>query len=104
MTDKLERTLIVEAPIDRVWRAFSDPEVLRLWYIPRIEAFEAWPGGRVEFLIPHANGAVVGEVLEVEAPRRLTWREGPGLLPGTTEITVRLTPVERGTEIHHVHA
>jgi uncharacterized protein YndB with AHSA1/START domain len=105
MTDRLERTMTVEAPIDRVWRAFADPAELCVWYVPRIAAFEARPGGRVEFPVPHAAGVVLGEVLVVDAPTLLTWREGPGLLPGPTEITVRLEAAGAGaTTIHHTHA
>jgi uncharacterized protein YndB with AHSA1/START domain len=97
----LEKTLLIKAPIERVWRSFADPVELAVWYVPKIAAFEARPGGRVEFDIPHASGAVHGEVLDAVPPHLLTWREGPGLLPGPTEITVRFTEVDGGTRLHY---
>jgi len=64
---RLERPL--DYPVERVWRAVSDPSELECWmpaatdWTPAVgETFEA--------------GGVTGEVTEVEVPRRLAWTYG----------------------------
>jgi uncharacterized protein YndB with AHSA1/START domain len=104
MSGKLSKTLLIKAPIELVWRSFADPAELAVWYVPGVTAFEARPGGRVEFDIPHALGIVEGKVLAAEEPHLLSWQEGPGLLPGTTEVTIRLTEVEGGTRLDYEQA
>jgi uncharacterized protein YndB with AHSA1/START domain len=59
-------------PVERVWRAVSDPAELERWmpaaadWTPAVgETFEA--------------GGVTGEVTEVEAPNRLVWTYGDDL-------------------------
>lgn len=101
MDGTMRKTLLIKAPVDVVWRSFADPARLAVWYVPGIMVFEARPGGRVEFDIPHALGTVEGEVLAAEEPSLLSWREGPGLLPGPTVITIRLTAVDGGTRLEH---
>jgi len=104
MSGTLTKTLLITAPIELVWRSFADPAELAVWYVPGVTAFEARAGGRVEFDIPHALGTVEGEVLAAEEPRLLSWREGPGLLPGDTVVTIRLTEVDGGTRLDYEQA
>jgi uncharacterized protein YndB with AHSA1/START domain len=101
MDGSLRKTMLIKAPIESVWRQFADPAELAVWYVPGVSAFEARPGGRVEFEIPHALGTVEGEVLAVDEPRLLVWREGPGMLPGPTEITIRLAEADGGTRLDY---
>jgi uncharacterized protein YndB with AHSA1/START domain len=87
----LERTL--DAPIDLVWKAYTDPEHLKQWFAPRpYEITECEldlrPGGifRIRMLGPdgfdtgHGNA---GCVLEVVERRKLVWTSalGPGFRP-----------------------
>ncbi|MFF0579296.1 SRPBCC domain-containing protein [Streptosporangium saharense] len=101
MGGTLNKTMLIKAPVERVWRSFTDPAELAVWYVPGVKVFEARPGGRVEFDIPHTIGTVVGEVLAAERPYLLSWREGPGLLPGPTEIAIRLTEADGGTRLNY---
>lgn len=103
MNEILRKTLLIKAPIELVWRSFAEPAELAVWYVPGVTAFEARPGGRVEFDIPHAIGTVEGEVLAADEPHLLSWREGPGMLPGPTEITIRLTETAGGTRLDYEH-
>jgi uncharacterized protein YndB with AHSA1/START domain len=100
----LRKSSQIKAPIQRVWHCLTDPMEIAVWYVPGIKAFEARPGGLVEFDIPHALGTVEGEVLAAESPHLLSWREGPGLLPGPTEVTIRLSPVDDGTYLEYEHS
>ena len=87
----LERTL--DAPVELVWKAYTDPEHLKQWFAPkpyRISECELdlRPGGifRIRMVGPdgfdtgHGNAGCVLEAVERE---RLTWTSalGPGYRP-----------------------
>ena len=87
----LERTL--DAPIDLVWKAYTDPEHLKRWFAPKpyeiseIE-LELRPGGifRIRMIGPDGfdtGHGVPGCVLEVIDGRKLVWTSalGPGYRP-----------------------
>ena len=75
----LERTL--NAPVDRVWRAWTVPEQLKQWFCPRpwrtTEAvIELWPGGKFLTRMEGPDGGASGGegcILEVVPNERLTW-------------------------------
>ena len=87
----LERTL--DAPIELVWKAYTDPQHLKQWFAPRpyeiseIE-LDLRPGGifRIRMIGPdgfdtgHGNA---GCVLEVKEREKLVWTSalGPGYRP-----------------------
>jgi uncharacterized protein YndB with AHSA1/START domain len=93
----LERTL--DAPIDLVWKAYTDPEHLKRWFAPKpYEISECEldlrPGGifRIRMVGPdgfdtgHGNA---GCVLEVVEGRTLAWTSalGPGYRPAEMAAT-----------------
>lgn len=57
-------------PMDRVWRAVTDPEHLALWF-PGAPEFELRAGGAVRFPDFAGTPAELGTVIECEAPYRL---------------------------------
>lgn len=85
----LERTL--DAPRDRVWQAWTDPERLKTWFAPKpylvTEAeIELKPGGRfhTRMIGPEDfDSASTGCVLEIVEGRKLVWTSslGPGFRP-----------------------
>lgn len=90
----LERTL--DAPIDLVWRAYTDPEHLKQWFAPRpyeiseIE-MDLKPGGifRIRMVGPDGfdtGHGTAGCVLEVIEREKLVWTSalGPGYRPNET--------------------
>lgn len=103
MSGKYERTFEVRVPVERAWRAFTEPRELETWYAERVQAWEAIPGGRLAYGM-EGYPLVEGTVQEVEPLRRLRFEEGPGLLPGTTQITVVFESIESGTRITITHA
>jgi uncharacterized protein YndB with AHSA1/START domain len=103
MTDKLERVFELRVPIDRAWRAFTEADELSAWWASRVSRFEATPGGRMDFEIT-GYGEHHGRVLEVQPLRFIRWEEGPGHLPGTTEVAVTFESTETGARIHIVHS
>ncbi len=72
MTDTIERTLELDAALEDVWRALTDPTELSGWFgdttelNPRVGA-DGWFGWR-----QHGRFAVRVEVFE--PPRRFSWR------------------------------
>jgi uncharacterized protein YndB with AHSA1/START domain len=95
MTDKLDLVLerTIDAPIDLVWKAYTDPEHLKQWFAPRPYQItecelDLRPGGifRIRMVGPdgfdtgHGNA---GCVLEVIKGSRLAWTSalGPGYRP-----------------------
>jgi uncharacterized protein YndB with AHSA1/START domain len=100
------------APRDRVFDAWTDPEVLRQWWA----AGETWetptaevdlrPGGRYRLSMRDTGtGAVhtiVGEYTEIRRPERLaytwTWESNPEEMKGSEESLVEVDFVEDGDE------
>jgi uncharacterized protein YndB with AHSA1/START domain len=85
----LERTL--DAPVDLVWKAYSDPNHLKQWFAPRPYQItecelELKPGGifRIRMVGPDGfDSANAGCVLEVVEGEKLVWTSalGPGYRP-----------------------
>jgi uncharacterized protein YndB with AHSA1/START domain len=93
----LERTL--DAPVDLVWRAYTDPQHLKRWFAPKPYAIaecelDLRPGGifRIRMIGPdgfdtgHGNAGCVLEVVDRE---RLSWTSalGPGFRPAEMAAT-----------------
>ena len=87
----LERT--IDAPIDLVWKAYTDPEHLKKWFAPKpyeiseIE-MDLTPGGvfRIRMIGPDGfdtGHGTPGCVLEVIEGKKLVWTSalGPGYRP-----------------------
>lgn len=72
MAGGYERSFVVDAPIERVWRAFTEPEELKVWH-GTAEVFEAFEGGRIRFSDP-GHPPVEGTVEEAAPFSRLRWR------------------------------
>jgi uncharacterized protein YndB with AHSA1/START domain len=91
--EALTLTLVAEldASAERVWRLWADPRQLERWWGPpaypaTVTKHDLRPGGRVEFhLTGPAGDQAHGywEIVEVEAPRRLVFRDGFAHADGT---------------------
>jgi uncharacterized protein YndB with AHSA1/START domain len=67
-------------PVDRVWRAVTDPDELAHWFPSRVDV-DLRPGGAMHFTfeqegVPDADGRVV----ELDPPRRFAFTWGDELL------------------------
>ncbi|HEV7455962.1 MAG TPA: SRPBCC domain-containing protein [Roseococcus sp.] len=97
---------------ERVWEAWTTPEVIALWFGPhhtRVESARValHPGGELNVVLREDNGErhetrAVFEV--IEAPRRLvlawSWASTPERV---SRLTVVLRAVEEGTELTLTH-
>ncbi len=102
MTSTYRRTFTVAVPVARAWQAFTEPAELTAWFAPSVARFEAEPGGSLEFSVGDARAE--GRIEEIELEQRIRWSQKPGMLPGTTEVTVVFEAVEHGTRIEITHA
>jgi uncharacterized protein YndB with AHSA1/START domain len=72
-----------DAPRERVWRAWTDPRELAMWWgphgftNPEVEA-DFRPGGKLRIVMRSPDGVdfpVIGEFLEVDPPSRLVFTD-----------------------------
>jgi uncharacterized protein YndB with AHSA1/START domain len=102
----------IRASAERVFEAWTRPELLRAWWGPRPVTCSAAEvdlrvGGRYRIVnaLPDGNSlAIEGEFRVVEAPRRLvyTWRMGEASQE-TSLVTVRFEARGAATEVVVVH-
>jgi uncharacterized protein YndB with AHSA1/START domain len=88
-------------PPERVWRALTEPDELRTWFLTEA-TIDGRPGGTVDLVTGPDRVHATGRILEWEPPRvyEHEWRVPPGpYVPNGESAVVRweLTPVEEGT-------
>lgn len=107
---------VLPAPVERVWRAWTDPAELSRWW-GRTEGLamtcceiDLRPGGAYRFVLRPAGQPdgpaeeALGTYLAVEPPHRLVfrWDWGNGLVRDT-RVTVTFTAVAGGTRVSVLH-
>ena len=90
---------------ETVFSYFTDPVKYARWM--GVEAIlDARPGGIYRVRVPQGRYAV-GEFVDVDPPRRVVftwgWEDDPLIQPGSSTVTITLTPTEDGTLITLVH-
>jgi uncharacterized protein YndB with AHSA1/START domain len=99
------------APRERVFAAWTEPELLKQWWGPDIfetvaAAVDLRVGGRYEFLLEPGSMRLSGEFREVDPPKRLvyTWRWIENV-PDTRESLVTVEFHDKGekTEVVLLH-
>ncbi len=101
----VRRSILLNAPISRVWKALATSEGLASWLM--LNDFQPIVGTRFTFRAePQGdwNGLVECEVTQVDEPHRLafTWSEAPNLAP--TLVTFELHERDGKTEVCLVHS
>src|SRR5262245_17174355 len=85
MSGRWQRTFEVSVPVERVWRALTDPAERAALRQP------------VEGARPDPNAELVPEVLELEPMKRLRWAQQGGTLPERMEFTVVFEATDGGS-------
>ncbi|HEX6939264.1 MAG TPA: SRPBCC domain-containing protein [Longimicrobiales bacterium] len=91
-------------PPEKVWRALTDPALLREWLLPVFD-FELRPGAEFTFRAepqPGWDGIVRCRLLESDTHRHLSWRWVAGDID--TVVTFTLTPTASGTRLSLVQS
>ena len=104
----MKRDLVLKevyaAPPALVWRALTDPALLKEWLMDN--DFSPVVGARCRFRMkpqPGFSGVVNCEVLEVDEPRRLVYTWHGGGRWGKTTVAWTLKPTAAGTELTLEH-
>ncbi|HEX6813068.1 MAG TPA: SRPBCC domain-containing protein [Planctomycetota bacterium] len=91
-------------PPQKVWRALTDPVLLAEWLLP-VVGFELEKGAAFTFKTqpyPGWDGTVNCRMLEIEAPRRISYSWGVPFLD--TVVTFTLMPTASGTRLSVVQS
>jgi uncharacterized protein YndB with AHSA1/START domain len=102
--DRIERTLTLQAPIDEVWAALTEPEKISQWFSKSTE-LDLRPGGRG--VLTWGEIVVPITVEEVEERRRFAYRWEPShVQSGGPTTLVEFTLEEDGdaTVLHLVES
>ena len=68
----IERSILIDAPVDVVWTVVTEPEHISRWFSDAVE-LDLRPGGRAA-LTWNDHGTFQGRVERVEAPRFFSFR------------------------------
>jgi uncharacterized protein YndB with AHSA1/START domain len=89
---------------EKVWRALTNPELLREWLLPVVD-LELEPGAAFTFHTqpqPGWDGIVHCRFLEIEAHRKISYTWVVGDMD--TIVTFTLTPTPSGTRLSLLHS
>ncbi len=96
-TRMIQMSRVVDAPPDRVYRAWSDPETVRQWLASEVQG-SLLSGARSTFVFPRHRIEV--DVLEADPNSRFRFRWTHPIEDGiSTEVTVVITPTGYGSTV-----
>jgi uncharacterized protein YndB with AHSA1/START domain len=72
-TDRIERDVLIAAPVERVWELITSAEHVGRWFADAGAEIDLRPGGAMT-LSWREHGTFHGRVEEVEPPHRFAWR------------------------------
>jgi uncharacterized protein YndB with AHSA1/START domain len=106
LTHALDRSILIRAPRETVFRFFTDTGRWAAWWGAG-SSIEAHPGGRV--FIRYPNGIEVsGQVLEIDEPNRVVFTygyvAGAPIPAGHSLVTIVLEAERGGTRVRLTHA
>jgi uncharacterized protein YndB with AHSA1/START domain len=84
--DSIEREVVIDAPVDRVWKLVTEAEHLGRWFGDAGAEVDLRPGGAME-LRWSEYGASRGRIEAVEPPRLFAFRWAPFTDPGGADPT-----------------
>jgi uncharacterized protein YndB with AHSA1/START domain len=105
-TDSIALEFDLHHAPEKVWRALTDPALLTDWLLPIVD-LELEPGAAFTFTTqprPGWNGSVDCRILEIDAPRRLSYSWAVGEMALDTVVTFTLTPTASGTRLSLVQS
>jgi uncharacterized protein YndB with AHSA1/START domain len=108
---KIEREVVIDAPVDVVWRTITEPDQISQWFADRAE-LDLRPGGHGVLVFGDQPDPFVVEAVEPPTRFSFRWNYPAGQQPGPSnsmlvEFTLadegertRLRVVECGHELH----
>jgi uncharacterized protein YndB with AHSA1/START domain len=114
MTDRIEKSIAIAAPIERVWRALTDHEEFGTWFRVKLEGpFELGELSRGHMTYPgYEHLQWEARVVAMEAPRLFAFTWHPYAVDPDkdysaeppTRVEFRLEPAGEGTELKVVES
>jgi uncharacterized protein YndB with AHSA1/START domain len=99
LPDQIEKEILIEAPIDVVWRVVTEPDQITQWFIDEAE-LDPRLGGRGRFS-PRGGRPFYFEIEAFEPPRRFAYRwvqaEGLALRPDNSMLVEFTLQPEAGS-------
>ena len=106
LTHALDRTVLIRAPRETVFRFFTDNARWAAWWGPG-SSIEPHPGGRVFIRYPGGT-EVSGEIVEIDEPGRIVFTygyvTGAPIPAGSSLVTIALERERGGTRVRLSHA
>jgi uncharacterized protein YndB with AHSA1/START domain len=100
---RIERDVMIEAPVDLVWHTITEPDQIVLWFADRVE-LDLEPGGSGYLVFEDEHRAPV-VVEDVEPPTHFSfrWNHPAGEQPlSVNSVLVEFTLTPRGAERTHL--
>jgi uncharacterized protein YndB with AHSA1/START domain len=72
-TDRIERDVLIAAPLERVWELITSAEHVGRWFADAGAEIDLRPGGAMSFSW-REHGTVHGRVEAIDPPHRFAWR------------------------------
>lgn len=78
MTGKVSIKSIINAPIERTWRAWTNPDELKQWFSSQTDEldiieFDVRPGGKVRLKAPTSAGEYTWTYIKIDEPNELVF-------------------------------
>jgi uncharacterized protein YndB with AHSA1/START domain len=77
---RIEREVVIDAPVEVVWRTITEPDQIRQWFADRVE-LEVKPGGRGYLGFGDQGGPVVVEAVDPLTRFSFRWNHPVGEEP-----------------------
>jgi uncharacterized protein YndB with AHSA1/START domain len=95
---KIEREVLIEAPVEVVWRTITEPDQISQWFADRVE-LEVKAGGRGYMGFGDQGGAIVVEAADPPTRFSFRWNHPAGEEPvDGNSVLVEFTLVPAGNE------
>jgi uncharacterized protein YndB with AHSA1/START domain len=102
---RLERSIVIQARPETVFRFFTDSERWAKWWGAG-STIDARPGGKV-FILHPGGVETLGEVIEVQPPSRIVftygYATGKPIPPGASRVTITIEAFDDAARLHLLH-
>ena len=106
MIGPIEKKIVLNAAVSRVWKAITDPAELGKWMLMPTD-FEAVVGKDFTFKTePHENwdGVIRCSVKEIEENKKLVFTWNSAVVNAETLVTIELNEIDGKTELTLTHS
>ena len=103
--DKIEKKVIINAPVSKVWKALVDPKKLEEWMLMST-TFEPVAGKEFTFKadgMENWDGYFHCKVLEIETNKKIVYTWNSQMLMGETVVTILVNESGGKTELKLIH-